>query len=67
MVLWSFKLGPLSVRAKESELCTLYLLKQQQHTLDYLLNHNHLKGELPLEISKLLQLQHQGELSGGKT
>ncbi|KAJ4879404.1 O-fucosyltransferase family protein [Raphanus sativus] len=36
----SFKLDPLSVRAKESELRALYLLKQQQLALVSLLNRN---------------------------
>ncbi|XP_013603132.1 PREDICTED: uncharacterized protein LOC106310444 [Brassica oleracea var. oleracea] len=36
----TFKLDPLSVQAKESELRALYLLKQQQLALVSLLNHN---------------------------
>lgn len=66
MDLSSFNLGLLSVRAKESELRALYLLKQEQYTLVSLLNHNHLKGELPPVIPKPQQLQRQDELSGCK-
>ncbi|KAG2257018.1 hypothetical protein Bca52824_076312 [Brassica carinata] len=57
----TFKLGPLSVQAKESDLRALYLLKQQQLALVSLLNHSNSSNAIESNVESAISLSKRIE------